>query len=173
MKIQDDAGASLSAGAFRPEDRVRYASVVMRRRPVDSPWQTHAWAPLRLEPGCGLTEPVRLAAAAEGEDWLHPEHAVELFRDEAEGYYLNLTAPHPAIFVNWSDEDGIRVLRLTASYNQAARLMDGGMQVDPVPLPPAWLPWIDAFIRAYYRPESKGPRARPPSFRGARRDAAG
>ena len=152
--------------------RIRHSGVVMERRPLDSPWQTHAWMPLRLESAPGISEPCLLTRAGGREEWLYPELTVELFRDEAQGYYLNLTAPAPVIFVHWANEDGVvRVLGLTASYDQAARLMDGGMQVDPVPMPADWLGWIDTFVRAYYRPEAKRPRSRPPSFRGARRGA--
>jgi len=39
--------------------------------------------------------------------FLHPGLRVELFRDEGEGYYLNLSSGAPAWFVTWrvSDED--------------------------------------------------------------------
>ena len=39
--------------------------------------------------------------------FLHPGLPVELFRDEGEGYYLNLSSGAPAWFVTWrvSDED--------------------------------------------------------------------
>jgi len=153
-------------------DRVRRGGVVMGRRPLASRWQSHAWTPLRVEVAPGLTTPALLHASGGTEEWLYPELEVELFRDEAEGYYLNLSAPAPVVFVHWSQEESVvSVLRLTLSYHQAARFMDGGMQVDPVPLPAAWLQWLSDFTRTHYRPETRQPRARPPSFRGARRTA--
>jgi regulator of protease activity HflC (stomatin/prohibitin superfamily) len=33
--------------------------------------------------------------------WLHPGHEIVLHRDEAEGYYLNITSPDPKVFVMW------------------------------------------------------------------------
>jgi hypothetical protein len=154
-------------------DRLRLSGVVMRLRPLVSRWQAYAWMPTRLEDAPGLASP-RLLWRSEGvEEWLHPELAVELFRDEAEGYYLNMTAPAPAAFVRWSDEENrVSVLGLTLSYHQGARWMDGGMQVDTVPLPADWTAWLDEFTRAHYRPDTARPRSRPPSFRGARRTAS-
>jgi hypothetical protein len=152
-------------------DRRRFAGVVMRRQALSNPWQGHAWVPARLQEAQGLA--ARRLILREGglEEWLYPEMPVELFTDEAEGYYLNLTAPAPAAFVHWSEEDDVpRVHRLTVSYHEAARLMDGGMQVDIVAMPAEWLGWVDAFTRAHYHPEAERKRSRPPSFEGARRN---
>jgi hypothetical protein len=33
--------------------------------------------------------------------WLYPGFRVELFRDDAEGYYLNVSTPAPCWFVLW------------------------------------------------------------------------
>jgi hypothetical protein len=91
-------------------------------------------------------------------------------RDEAEGYYLNLTTSQPYMFVMWRMEDDLAVPKIvTPSYHEAARMMDGGAQVDGVPLPEELASWLAAYVDANYRPEPKK-RARPPSFKGARRD---
>ena len=37
--------------------------------------------------------------------WLHPGFTVELFKDDPEGYYLNLTSPDPCWFVLWRMEE--------------------------------------------------------------------
>jgi len=47
--------------------------------------------------------------------------------------------------------------------------MDGGGQVDTVPLPVEILGWLARYVEAYYRPEGKKQRIRPPSFKGAQR----
>jgi len=93
-----------------------------------------------------------------------------LFRDEAEGYYLNISAKQAVVFVNWLEEEGVGVPQsVTVSYNEAARQMDGGARVEGVPLPAEWRPWLEAFVKEHYKPEPKR-RSRPPSFKGARRD---
>ena len=102
--------------------------------------------------------------------WLHPGFKLELFRDEAEGYYLNLSSNKPFVFVNWLEEEGAGVPKaVTVSYNEAARLMDAGARVDGVPMPPQWIPWLAEYVERNYKPEPKK-RSRPPSFKGAKRD---
>ena len=92
------------------------------------------------------------------------------FVDEAEGYYLNLSAPQPFVFVNWHDEDGRAVPKIvTVSYNEAARLMDAGEQVDGVPMPPnGGRGSPSSSTSTTGRSRRSG--SRPPSFKGARRD---
>jgi hypothetical protein len=48
--------------------------------------------------------------------------------------------------------------------------MDGGAQVDGVPLLEEWHPWLADYVGRHYKPEPKKKRIRPPSFKGARRD---
>ncbi|MBE7419453.1 MAG: DUF3305 domain-containing protein [Ideonella sp.] len=99
---------------------------------------------------------------------LHPGLEVALYRDEAEGYYLNLTSGLPAWFVMWrvDDVDPSRAWpeRVTLSYNEAGRLLDAQERVDNVPLPADVTAWLQAYTEANYKPEPKQ-RRRPPSFR--------
>jgi hypothetical protein len=75
------------------------------------------------------------------------------------------------VFVNWLEEEGFAVPKIvTASYNEASRLLDAGAQVDGVPMPPEWIPWLAGYVERHYKPEPKKKRIRPPSFKGARRD---
>ena len=71
---------------------------------------------------------------------LHPGFTLELFRDEAEGYYLNLSSGAPVWFVVWriDDEDPARAWPETVSlsYNEAGRWLDAQERVDNVPLGP-------------------------------------
>ena len=93
--------------ASRP---VRYVAVVMRRQPVDGPmsrWQAWRWvldAVLENDPswGTGLS---RLPDEGAVQRWLHPGFDVELFRDDAEGYCLNVTTEAPCWFVMYRMED--------------------------------------------------------------------
>ena len=98
---------------------------------------------------------------------LFPGMRLELFRDEAEGYYLNLSSGTPVWFVVWrSDaEDPSRAWpeSVSLSYNEAGRRMDAQERVDNVPLPAAPRAWLQAFADEHYRPEPKQ-RRRPASF---------
>ena len=98
---------------------------------------------------------------------LHPGFTVELFVDEAEGYYLNLTSGAPVWFVMWriDDDEPSRAWpqAVTLSYNEAGRWLDAQERVDNVPLPGELLAWLQAFADEHYRPEPKK-RKRPASF---------
>lgn len=150
----------------------RACAVLMERKVLANRWASESWRPLAVvpdEPGA----PRELGTTDDGATlWLHPGFRVELFTDEAEGYYLNLTASTPFVFVNWEMTDALAVPRsVTVSYNEAARQLDGGAQVEGVPLPAEWLPWIAAFTDRHFKIDEKKKRIRPPSFKGARRDA--
>ncbi len=99
---------------------------------------------------------------------LHPGLAVTLHRDEAEGYYLNLSSGAPVWFVMWraSEVDPSRAWpeRVTLSYHEAGRLLDAQERVDNLPLPPDLCAWLQAFADEHYKPEPKQ-RRRPASFK--------
>lgn len=98
---------------------------------------------------------------------LHPGLSVSLHRDEAEGYYLNLSSGAPVWFVMWrvSDEDPSLAWpeRVTLSYHEAGRLLDAQERVDNLPLPTEVCAWLQAFADEHYKPEPKK-RRRPASF---------
>jgi hypothetical protein len=99
---------------------------------------------------------------------LHPGLEVALHRDEAEGYYLNLSSGAPVWFVMWrvDDVDPSRAWPelVTLSYDVAGRLLDAQERVDNVPLRGEAMGWLQAYADEHYKPEPKK-RNRPPSFR--------
>jgi hypothetical protein len=148
-------------------------AVVMERTPLENNrWQSEKWEPIGVVPdssGPGAV-PRALVQDEARAQWLHPGFKLELFHDEAEGYYLNLTSENPFVFVNWLEEEGVGVPKfVTVSYNEAARLLDAGTRVDGVPMPSQWIPWLAEYVERNYKPEPKK-RARPQSFNGAKRD---
>jgi hypothetical protein len=148
-------------------------AVVMERTRLDNRWQAEKWEPIGVLPDTQEdgSAPRLLRDDALRAQWLHPGFTLELFHDESEGYYLNLASPQPYVFVNWLEESGAGVPKLvTVSYNEAARMMDGGARVDGVPMPTEWVPWLEEYVKKHYVPEPKKKRIRPPSFKGARRD---
>jgi hypothetical protein len=63
---------------------------------------------------------------------------------------------------------------VTVSYNEAARMLDGGEQVDAVPLPAAIRAWMEPFVTEHYKPEPKRKvRRRDPLRDGIGEGAAG
>jgi hypothetical protein len=142
--------------------------VVMERLPLVNRWVSEKWQPATVSVTGGPVEGVEWTADAPelvcdsdaGTQWRFGRCAVELHRSEAEGYYLNLVAPQPRVFVMWRMyDDGMqpvaRPVVVTVSYNEGARMMDGGEQVDSVAMPAALHGWLAAYTEQHYKPEPR------------------
>lgn len=145
----------------------RRAAVILERTPIASRWATHQWKASCLIPDVG-GEP-RVIAERDGLlQRVFPGFQVTLFRDEAEGYYLNMSSDAPCAFVSVRvDEEGgdPYPFQVTVSYNEAARWMDGGERVETAAIDLEFAAWIGEWVEANYRPEPKE-RIRPRSFKG-------
>ena len=154
------------ANAMRP--LIRNVDVVMQRVPLASRWASERWQPAGVElapPPPGFVHATAIPGShpcvADGENrWRCRGFEIELHPTEAEGYFLNLTSVEPRIFVMWRMfDDGApppaRPVLLTVSYNQAGRYMDGGEQVDGVPMLAAIADWMRPFIAEHYKPEPR------------------
>ncbi len=99
--------------------------------------------------------------------WLFPNLPVTLHRDEAEGYYLNLSSGAPVWFVMWRihDTDPSQAWPeiVTLSYNEAGRWLDAQERVDNCPLDASVRSELQDYVDIHYRPEPKR-RKRPASF---------
>ena len=172
----EETGAARATRAMGTMRTLRIA-VVMQRLPLDNRWQPWQWRPLEIVEMDASSLPDQAAPrcllSSDAETrWLFGGFEVELFRDEAEGYFLNVDSPQPCWFIMWRMEehdgeaDAIAVPKtVTLSYNEAARLMDGGERVEILPAPPHIVGMMQSFVDEYYRPEAKGKR-RKPSFEG-------
>ena len=150
----------------------QYIAVILRRETVEGRWESHRWDLHAVVPDVG-GETRSTEEDARTLQRLFPGFELVLYRDEAEGYYLNVATPAPCWFVLWrmEEEAGIaqepipRPLIVTLSYNEAARWMDAQETVEQVPAPPHIVEWMRAFAEEHYVPEPKK-RKRPESFRG-------
>ena len=148
-------------------------AVVMRRVKLDNRWQPYRWELVDVVPHEEAfgTEPRRILADEREERWLHPGLRVELYRDDAEGYYLNATVDTPCWFVLWRMEERPTVAEepiarpevVTVSYHDAGRWLDAQENVEQVPAPPEVVAWMREFADAHYVPEPRK-RKRPASF---------
>ena len=149
-------------------------AVVMRREHIDNRWQSWRWVLAEViaqEPGFGTVP--RLMHKTEGEElWLHPGFQVELFPDDAEGYYLNASTQAPGWFVLWRMEESPTIapeplavpVMVSLSYHDAGRWLDAQETVEQVPAPPQVVEWLRAFVDAHHVAEPKR-RKRPESFK--------
>jgi hypothetical protein len=144
-------------------------AVIMERRSLSNRWQTETWQPIGIVPDPGGDTSRVLHEDEACTRILYPGFAIELHRDEAEGYFLNITTATPYIFVMWREIEGRVVPQIvTVSYNEAGRMMDGGEQVDGVAMPTDMQAWVSAYVSEHYKP-APTKRIRPPSFKGAKR----
>jgi hypothetical protein len=142
-----------------------HVAVIMQQRATANRWQTEVWEPLGVLTGTRDTEPRLLVEERDATQWLHPGLEIVLRQPDADGYYLNVSTRDPRVFVLWRMQDGRGVPHhLTVSYSEASSWMDGGEQVDSVPMPPEIFAWVGDFVEKHYRPEPKR-RIRPQSFR--------
>lgn len=151
----------------RPEIRV---AVLIERRRQPNVWEDWGYtiAEVALDTGVWGERARVLRDDGVTRRTLHPAIPVALYRDEAEGYYLNLASGAPVWFVQWRIGDEDRSLAwpvaVTLSYNEAGRWLDAQERVDNLPLPGAVRDWLQAYASAHYRPEPRE-RRRPASFR--------
>ncbi len=145
--------------------------VIMQCKPLASRWQPFQWQPIEIVSQVSeQSAPLCLRNDAADTRWLFNGIDVSLCSSEAEGYFLNISAPTPCWFVMWriEDIDGLELAvpkSVTLSYNEAARLMDGGERVDTLPASAEIVERLTAFTHDYYHPEPKR-KHKKPSFEG-------
>jgi hypothetical protein len=152
--------------AARPTLQV---AVLIERQHQPGPWEEWRFrlADVVLDEGIFGTEPRILRDDGHTRLTAYPQLPVSLYRDEGEGYYLNLTSGQPVWFVMWRIDDQDNSLArpeiVTLSYNEAGRLLDAQERVDNIPLPTEVSAWLQDYTDRHYRPEPKK-RRRPVSF---------
>jgi hypothetical protein len=143
-------------------------AVVMQRRVSQNRWIDHVWEPIGVLSGHEDGAPRVLVDRPEVKQWLHPGFTLVLHRDELEGYYLNVSASEPRVFVLWrmEGETGLP-LDVTVSAEEGGRWLDGGHSVDGLALPADIFAWVGEYVESNYRPEPKK-RIKPRSFQHPR-----
>jgi len=142
-------------------------SVILERVPLESRWATHRWDVAGVVPDVGGD--VRIVVETdELVRKIYPGFDLGLYRDEAEGYYLNVSSEVPSVFVSLREDEASGEpypFQATLSYNEAARWMDANERVERSVAWPELAGWLTEWVAANYRPEPKK-RQRPKSFRG-------
>jgi hypothetical protein len=133
-------------------------SVVMRRVPIENRWASHRWDVAEVSAD---TAHDALTREEIGPDtWRWRGFRLDLHPSEAEGYYLNVSAPQPSVFVmwrleEWCGEETARPWVTTVSYHEAARMMDGGERVDRIAMPEDIHAWVAPWVATHYQPETR------------------
>ncbi len=144
-------------------------AVVMEREAQPNQWEDWRFKLLEVVPHEDAfgSAPRVLRDDGKRAQTLYPAFRLELFKDEGEGYHLNLTSGQPVWFVMWrvaeDDPSQLTVEAVSLSYNEAGRWLDAQERVDNVPLGAGLTAWLQAYADEHYRPEPKK-RRRPQSF---------
>jgi hypothetical protein len=148
--------SSVEASSLTSAARV---AVVMQRRAIDSRWATEAWevaGVLQDYPEDAAAGSRVLVDLPSFSQWLYPGFDIVLQRAEAQGYFHNITADVPSLFVLWRMEGARAVPHyVSASYDEASRWMDGGAQVDSVAMPAGMRERVREFVERHYQPEPR------------------
>jgi hypothetical protein len=147
-----------STPATKLPANTRVVAVIMERVTLANRWATERWEAKGVVPHASDSElSERIIVEERGlTQILFPGLTLRLQRDEAEGYYLNITSPQPKVFVLWRMRDGMaRPEQLSVSYHEGARWMDAEETVDGVALPPEFMPWMADFAAEHYKPEPR------------------
>lgn len=144
--------------------------LVLEWVPGQTPWSLGTWQVTAFHVAMpeGLSWSSRPEAGGRTIALLHDDDAhkrfaigplpLRIFPAEAEGIYLNVTAPQPMLFVLLRCDEGETwptPRHVTVSQNEAARWMDGGEWVESCPLPSLLWDPLREFALAHYRPERK------------------
>ena len=152
-------------------------AVLMRRERIVgdmSRWQTWRWVleDVVLQEAASSISSHLLSKSDDTERWLHVGYKAELYSDDAEGYYLNVTTAAPCWFVLWRMEEEAAITQepiakpvmVSLSYHDAGRWLDAQETVEQVPLPANVVAWLQSFVNKHHVLETKR-RKRPESFK--------
>ncbi len=138
-------------------------AVIMERRRLQNRWVDEAWeavgvvpafdTEVHAEPGMHRPAPRQILNEDDRDQWLFDGFRLELFRDEVDNYFLNMSSPVPKVFVMWRREGVIATPEVTSvSYGEAARWLDSGEQVDGIPMSREMADWVGDFVNTHYKP---------------------
>lgn len=158
--------------SITPPESVFPVSVIMERRQITgNPWVSESWSALGVTvggpsaqtlPAGNSAQPRLLVEGSQAAQFLWSGLTVELFPDEAESYYHNLTVQAPGCYVVVRPrEDGMpRPVLVSVSFDVAQAYQEGGEIVYSVPLPAQLYRATEAFVLAHYVPEKRRKRRR-------------
>ncbi|WP_425039674.1 DUF3305 domain-containing protein [Primorskyibacter sp. S187A] len=132
--------------------------IVMRRTPGVTTWVAHHWRATAVLPGAGLADWRVLREEGEAIEYHAATVTLELHGAETEAYLHGLQAQEPSIYIVLRDDaDGecpLDVVLATASPYEAQDYTDSGEEiVEKVPMPPALMAWVEAFVHDFHEEE--------------------
>ena len=130
--------------------------VILERREIDNPWESHSWTPVAVVPGA--SDMPAWTEVSRGDGWVQYYAGtllLELNRDETDDYRYNLANDPPAVYVLLREDDeaeaGIAPAKVTVAPSEAQAILDTEEYgLEPVPMPDAIRAWLGAYVEAYH-----------------------
>ena len=130
--------------------------VILERREIDNPWQSHVWMPVAVVPGGSDAEP--WTEVARGDGWIRFYAGtlwLELNRDETGDYRYNLANDPPAVYVLMREDEeaaaGMAPFKVSVAPSEAQAFLDTEEYgLEPVPMPEIIRSWVGEYIEAYH-----------------------
>jgi hypothetical protein len=133
--------------------------VVVERREIDHPWQTHSWRAVAVIPGAPAIDAWReLARGDRFVRWHAATLPLELHRTETEAYRVNLSGKTPAVYVvlrkiqpsERTAGNAIAPFLVTASPYEAEGYLEGEDVVEVTPMSQGLIAWVSAFVERHH-----------------------
>ncbi len=136
-------------------DTIRELGVVLARRSVDNPWIDHVWVAHTVLYPAPETAAGTLLSSEQALTLVYAGLAsVELFVSETGNYRDNLQSGAPSLWVaarTRADGGTPEFVRVTADPTEGEAYFESGNDVvAALPMPPAFIEWISAFVEAYH-----------------------
>lgn len=125
-----------------------------------------SWSALGVLPAEGKSTGVSCTSIYQcdsSEQFLFEGYCIELFADDAESYYANLTGRQPGVFVvceQEEEDDALHPLLVTVSYDEMASYVEVDTPVFDLPIPPPIYEWVEGWVLENYQPQKKHKRVR-------------
>jgi hypothetical protein len=149
-----------------PRVSLPVAVVMARSMVAGKSWSVPSWRVDGVVAGTNLPGREAQAVLVHSDDreqhFLWGGLRLELYRDAAESYWVNLTGKQPSLFVLCSEEESGRVVPrlVTADQNEACSGVEGDDRVFAAAIPPEVYQQIEAFVIAHYVPQARHKRKR-------------
>jgi hypothetical protein len=131
-------------------------AVIVERRAIDHPWRKWRWRAVEIVPG--LPGGAGWRPLVQGDGWARyaaSDLTLQLHRKETDDYQYALSAVPAQLYVILRAADAepvpFRPFLVTASPWEAQAYQESGDDlVDAVPMPPAVLDWVEAFVTQHH-----------------------
>lgn len=139
---------------------------MQRAQVQQGPWSVPSWSATSVVAG------EHLVGKGAGCTLIHEDESdaqflwsgmtLELYRDQAEAYWYNLTSDSPSLFVicHESPEGELTPFQVTADRDGAAVVLESDDQVFAVPVPPEIYQHLEQFVVNNYVPQERKKRKR-------------